>query len=86
MSSGSIVAGAGLTPDDIAMGDLLVKNLLDIIQARKTTGVSNGGIKKMAICRRVHLHDKVRKEDVHAETVHANETTTPLALMSPKTV
>ncbi len=40
----------------------------------------------MANRHRVHLHDKVRKEDVHAKTVHANETTTPLALMGPKTV
>ncbi len=58
---------------------------LDIIEVGKTTGASNGGIKKVAIRCRVHLHDKVRKEDVHAKTVHANETTTPLALMGPKT-
>ena len=59
---------------------------LDIIEVGKTTGASNGGIKKVTIRCRVHLHDEVRKEDMHAKTVHANETTTPLTLMSPKTV
>jgi hypothetical protein len=60
--------------------------LEDIVEVRKTTGASNGGIKKVAIRCHVHLHDKVRTEDVHAKTVHANEATTPLKMMSPKTV
>ena len=59
---------------------------LDIVEVRKTAGAANGGIKKVTIRCHVHLHDKGRKEDMHAKTVHANETTTPLALMSPKTV
>ena len=59
---------------------------LYVIEVGKAALASNWGVTKVAIGGRVDLYDKGRKEDMHAKTVHANETTTPLALMSLKTV
>jgi hypothetical protein len=39
---------------------------------------------KVAINCSVDFHDKVREEDVHAKTIHANETASPLMLMGSK--
>jgi hypothetical protein len=59
---------------------------LDEIKVREATCSSNWGIMKVAIGRSVDFHDKVREEDVHAKTIHANETASPLMLMGPKVV
>jgi len=59
---------------------------LDIIKIRETTGTSDRGIMKVAVGRSVDFHDKGGKENMHAKTVHADEATTSLTLMSSKAV
>ena len=59
---------------------------MNIVQVGKTTRTSDWGITKVAIGLGVDFYDKGWEEDVHAKTIHANETTTALALMGPQTV
>jgi hypothetical protein len=40
----------------------------------------------MAVGGGVNFHDKGGEEDMHAETVHTNETTSSLSLMSSEAV
>ena len=59
---------------------------LYIIEVGKAALTSNRGVTKVAIGGRVNLYNKGRKEDMHAKTVHSNETTSPLALVGPEAV
>ena len=59
---------------------------LYVIEGGKAAFASNWGVTKVAVGGRVNLYDKGRKEDMHAKTVHSNETTSPLALVGPEAV
>ena len=59
---------------------------LDVVEVGKTACPSNWGVAKVAVGGGVNLHDKGREEDMHAETVHANKSTSPLSLMGPEAV
>ena len=59
---------------------------LDVIEVGKTACTSNWGVTKVAVGGSVNFHDKGREEDMHAETAHANKTTSLLSLMGPEAV
>ena len=59
---------------------------LDVIEVGKTACPSDWGVAKVAVGGGVDLHDKGREEDMHAETVHANKSTSPLSLVGPEAV
>jgi transcription elongation GreA/GreB family factor len=56
------------------------------IQVGKTTRASDWGISNVSVGHGVDFYDEGWKEDMHTQTVHPDEATTALALMSLKTV
>jgi hypothetical protein len=59
---------------------------LDVINLSQATITTKGLILKMTISGGIHFKNKVREVHKHSMPVKANETTTTLSLMGPKTI
>jgi len=59
---------------------------LDVVQGRHLGGAANRGIREVAVCGRVDFDDEKGEEDIHAQTLHADEAASKLTLMGAETV
>ena len=59
---------------------------LDVVQGQHLGGVANRGIREVAVCSRADLDDERGEEDIHAQTLHADEAASKLTLMGAETV
>ncbi len=59
---------------------------MNVVEVGKTACASNWDVVKMAVGGGVNFQDEGRKEYVHAKTMHANKTTSPLVLMCTEAV
>jgi hypothetical protein len=59
---------------------------LDVVEVQEVTCASNRFILQVAIHCCIDFCNECGKEDMHAQTVHANEATALLLLMSAETV
>ncbi len=59
---------------------------LDIVQGRHLGGAADRGIREVAVCGHVDFDDERGEEDIHAQTLHADEAASKLTLMGAETV
>ncbi len=59
---------------------------LDVVKGRHLGGAADRGIREVAVCGSVDFGNERGEEDIHAQTLHADEAASKLTLMGTETV